>query len=724
MITVHLIFNAHIDPVWLWPWTAGLDEALATCRSACDRLDAHPDLIFARGEAWVYREVERLDPELFARIRAHVEAGRWEIVGGWWLQPDCNLPSRRGMERQIELGRAYFTDRFGPNAFPRIAYNVDSFGHAAALPGLMRAHGQDRYVMMRPQEHEMTLPARLFRWRGREDGPEVVTFRIARGYTTRHIDRAHVEASLTHLPPGVTDTMCFVGVGDHGGGPTEEQIAWCRANADAFPGARLVFSSPSRFFAAIEPHVADLPLVTGELQHHAVGCYSVYRPIKTAVQRAEHLLEQAETVVAPDSPEAARVTEAWERVCFAHFHDTLGGTCLPSAYPEVLDQVGYAATIADETLQYELRRRMRALPDDPRQRIVLWNPSAGGDWSGYVEVEPWLEWQAWRPEWGLVDEAGAPVPFQTMHSEAMARGITRLVFRVEIPAGQMRVLRIDTSGSFGHAEANAYPAETDWSGCSISTDSVAYRSNSYLSIEYIDGMSRFRAPRLALVSDETDTWSHQIDRYAEGPPASPRWDEAVAIDYGPLMASLVQTGRISDSLLRAEWRVYAGELFIDMYLAIHWRETRKVLKLFMPLFNRDFRVDGLMGETIMRANDGKELPLTNWILLPQIHDSPPDSAPVGVVCPDVFAADATPHRLRLTLLRSPYMAHHDPYIAGTHPRAVVSDQGVHTFRFRFFAGPDVTPELLESHARMMHRPPLVADLTRGMPTVRGVGGVG
>ncbi|RYG33677.1 hypothetical protein EON81_17575, partial [bacterium] len=78
MKTIHVLFSAHIDPVWLWPWQSGLGEIFATCRSACDRLDAHPDIFFTRGESWVYEQIERLDPRLFARIKAHIEAGRWE----------------------------------------------------------------------------------------------------------------------------------------------------------------------------------------------------------------------------------------------------------------------------------------------------------------------------------------------------------------------------------------------------------------------------------------------------------------------------------------------------------------------------------------------------------------------------------------------------------------------------------------------------------------------
>ena len=121
MLTVHVIFNAHLDPIWLWPWHAGIDEALSTCRSACERLDANPDVCFSQGEAWVYHQVERLDPGVFKRIREHIAAGRWEIIGGWWTQPDCNFPEEIGIRHQIQMGREYFLDTFGQ--FPEIGFN-------------------------------------------------------------------------------------------------------------------------------------------------------------------------------------------------------------------------------------------------------------------------------------------------------------------------------------------------------------------------------------------------------------------------------------------------------------------------------------------------------------------------------------------------------------------------------------------------------------------------
>ena len=132
---VHMIGNAHIDPVWLWPWQAGADEALATVASVADRCDEYPEFVFTRGEAWLYQRVERIRPDLFARIRQLIERGQWHITGGQFIQPDLNLPTAAGLHRQITHGQRYFRDRFG--IAPTVGYNVDSFGHTASLPDIL-----------------------------------------------------------------------------------------------------------------------------------------------------------------------------------------------------------------------------------------------------------------------------------------------------------------------------------------------------------------------------------------------------------------------------------------------------------------------------------------------------------------------------------------------------------------------------------------------------------
>ncbi|MBA2479057.1 MAG: hypothetical protein H0V44_00205, partial [Planctomycetes bacterium] len=593
--TIHLIFNAHLDPIWLWPWQAGLDESLATCRSACDRLDKHPDLYFSQGEAWVHAQIERCDPALFARIKAHVATGRWEIVNGWWTQPDCNQPSGFALERQIACGKEYFTSRYG--VFPKIGYNIDSFGHAATLPGYMRAAGQDSYVMMRPQEHEMKLPARVFRWRGFEGGPEVTTFRIASAYAAwGTISLDHLRASLTELPADLGHTMAFVGVGDHGGGATEEQIAWCRANIDAIPGAKLVMSSPARFFAAIKDRIASLPLVTGELQQHAIGCYSVHRPVKVALRRAEHLLRQAEVVGAP----AADLADAWRRVAFHHFHDTLGGTCIPSAYRQVEDQIGHIATTADEALHYGVRAQMAKLPDDLAPRVILVNAS-DRPFAGYLEIEPWLE-NDWRKGFGVIDEQGKPVAIQLMQSECLAWGPMRFVVRAEIPAGGMRILRLVKPGPApATVAAQAGSIIANDRGCTIDP----FGANARLTVGAVT-----LAPEFSLIDDRSDTWSHDHDRYGEHAIDTARWEDQPFVERGPLMSRVIRRGTIGASALEAEWMLYTGEESFELRLRVHWRERQRLLKLVLPLpAPASSWHAGIPGATLVRPPDGRELPV-------------------------------------------------------------------------------------------------------------------
>ena len=314
MLTVHMIGNAHLDPVWLWRWPAGVGEALATCRSACDLLDDEPDVVFTRSDAWLYERIEALDPGLFARIEAHVAAGRWAVVGGWYLQPDCNLPLAASFRKQMEIGRRHAREKLGVEV--TVGYNVDSFGHTAALPRLLREGGYDSYVMMRPMAHERTLPAALFRWTTPGDeGPGILTWRLPLAYCTSADELGmQVEAALACAVPGIEHVMCFYGVGDHGGGPTRRQTAWIRAHRDAFPGARLVFSHPRAFFDAVKPHAARVPEVSGELQMHAIGCYGVVRDIKTGMRRAEHALlaaEAATTAFPRHAPPDAASPAGW-----------------------------------------------------------------------------------------------------------------------------------------------------------------------------------------------------------------------------------------------------------------------------------------------------------------------------------------------------------------------------------------------------------------------------
>ncbi|MCY3020991.1 MAG: hypothetical protein NTW87_18400, partial [Planctomycetota bacterium] len=394
-------------------------------------------------------------------------------------------------------------------------------------------------------------------------------------------------------------------------------------------------------------------------------------------------------------------------VCFNQFHDTLGGTCIPSAYEQVSAQLGLATVIADHSVHKGLRRMMNALPDDLRQRIVFFNASDEA-YEGYTHVEPWLDWMKWASAWRLLDEQGQFVQSQIMQAEACCNGLMRILVRLSVPAGETRILTIDKAvgePTLVASKIKAAPARIESRG-------VAANLGAPGAMEF--GELRLPLPRLELLEDLTDTWSHGIERYAEGPGETAHWDAPLLADAGPVMASLIQHGGIGRSALTAEYRVYAEERFVELRLRVHWAERHRLLKLVLPLDGIARRWDGVMGGELARPCDGRERPLRDRTLLETA-----DGTRLGIVCPDVFALDATDRRVRLTLLRSPLMAHHEPH-AGTAARFTVADQGAHDFRFQFYYGKEVQGRHLDRQALMYQRPLVTADLTRGMPARRDV----
>ena len=173
---VHLLGHAHIDPVWLWRWQEGFAEVRATFRSALDRMKETPGYVFTCSSAALYEWVEQFDPNMFQEIRKRVAEGRWSPVGGWWIEPDCNIPSGEALVRQGLYGQRYFKEKLGVRS--TVGFCPDSFGHAGTLPKILAGCGLSHYVFMRPMVHEHEgIPELAFRWQG-DDGTEVKTLRI------------------------------------------------------------------------------------------------------------------------------------------------------------------------------------------------------------------------------------------------------------------------------------------------------------------------------------------------------------------------------------------------------------------------------------------------------------------------------------------------------------------------------------------------------------------
>ena len=345
---LHMIGNAHIDPVWLWQWPEGYQEVRATFAAALDRMDETPDFVFTHTSVLFLQWVEESDPQMFARIRERVAEGRWQIVGGWWIEPDCNIPSGESFVRQGLYGQRYLLDRFGITA--TTGANLDSFGHNASLPQILRRSGMDSYVFLRPKPDENAdLPGPLFRWTA-ADGSQVLAYRIPHEYCAPRDDLGdHVERSLATLPDELGEAAVFYGVGNHGGGPTRANLRSIDELRER-DGLTLELSSLRRFFDAVEHE--DLPAWRGDLQYHAPGCYTTHSGIKRWNRRAENLLQRAEkwSVVADalgaQSYPLRDLSDAWQLLLFNQFHDTLAGTSIEPAYEDARDQIGHATSLA------------------------------------------------------------------------------------------------------------------------------------------------------------------------------------------------------------------------------------------------------------------------------------------------------------------------------------------------------------------------------------------
>ena len=698
--TLHMIGNAHIDPVWLWRWQEGFHEVIASFRSALDRLKEHDDFLFVSSSAVFYEWVERSDPAMFEEIKARVKEGRWEIVGGWWLQPDCNLPSGESFVRQTLYGQHYFREKFGVTA--TVGYNVDSFGHHAMLPQLLRKSGLGSYVFLRPGPHEKGLPGRLFWWEA-DDGSRVLAFRIPFEYCTWGEDLAqHVRRCAGELREPVDELMCFYGVGNHGGGPTKENIESIRRLNDDPDFPKLVFSTPGRYFAEVGKKSWALPVVHDDLLHHASGCYAAHSNVKRWNRRAENLLLSAEkwsavAAVVAGQPYPEELAHAWKGVLFNQFHDILAGTSIERAYDDARDLYGEAMAIGARSLNYAtqaLAWRVNIPEEAGVTPVVVFNPHA---W----EVSAPVELELWRADEDtvLLDEKGRLVPKQAVQPQATTRGRQAFVFSATLPPLGYRTYRLAARETLSALSPAAALSGRD-AGDKVLSEGVAATDlvleNALLRLEFDPdtgcivslrdkehGAEVFVGPaaEAVVLKDESDTWSHDVFAFDKiiGSFAA---RHVALVEHGPVRSTIRVVSHYGASRLTQEFAMYPASRRIDVRAEVDWQERHQALKLRFPV-NVDFMraTFEIPYGHIERFANGEEAPGQAWV---DLSGSSRDSGELygfSLLNDSKYSFDVKVRDLGMTVLRSPIYAHHDPAVPGEGGRYSYIDQGVHAFRY-------------------------------------------
>ena len=300
---IRIVGNSHIDMAWLWPWTETVEVVRNTFQSVLDLMREYPDFKFTMSSARTYEWMQEKYPDLFQQIEQRVKEGRWEVIGGMWVEPDLNMPDGESLVRQILVGKRYFQKNFGVDV--KIGWNPDSFGYNWQLPQIYKKSGMDYFVTQKLLwAHEFTtFPYKLFWWEA-PDGSRLLTY-FPHDYAGG-IDAEPLATDLSIWMPSIygktipdkPEMMHLYGVGDHGGGPTRimlDHADQLRAPDAVFP--KLEFSFARDFFNDLEKKLPSMQVPTwdGELYfaYHR-GVFTTQAETKRRIRRAEENVLNAE----------------------------------------------------------------------------------------------------------------------------------------------------------------------------------------------------------------------------------------------------------------------------------------------------------------------------------------------------------------------------------------------------------------------------------------------
>lgn len=706
----HLIGHAHIDPVWLWPWQEGIAVVHSTFRSALDRMDEAPGFAFTASSAQFYQWIADNDPEMLEEIKQRVGQGRWNVVGGWWVEPDMNIPGGEAMVRQGLYGQLTLQKLLGQRA--TVAFNPDSFGHTATLPQIIRLQGMENYVFMRPSPKEKTIPADLFWWEG-TDGTKVLTYRIPISYNDSGSVRTRIEQIMIQSKEQPFRTfMSFYGAGDHGGGATKENIASILAIQSEKDAPSVQFSTPERYFKEIRNDTSlNLPVVKDDLQHHAVGCYTAEAEIKKYNRLSEAALITAEKIASLGSviwkynyPKEEFIS-AWKRVLFLQFHDSLAGTSVPGHSATAHEGYGFSLDVAHRAIYKAIQKLEWQVPteDAASQYLLAFNPHG---WEIKSNIEYDLNWDTRNPS-QVEDEKGNLLLHQWSAGTTETGRRKGLVVRTTLPAFGYRQIKIGPGNStelIPGITAGEYWLENEYlklnfseSGCAGITD----KENG--SEVFSEGTSGCRS---LVIDDPSDTWSHEVKSFSN---VIGSFNKASfnLIEKGPMRGIIRVSSYYGDSKLTTDWILHAGERSVEVRVTLNWNEHLKMLKLSFPV-NAESTVATY--ETpygfIERPANGDEEPGQRWIDV--------TGANKGVAYGFALINDAKygysvhDNEMRISIIRSAVYAHHDPRILDMEAEHIWQDQGIHSFRMLLVPHRDSWQEAkIAQHAEEFLSPAIV-----------------
>lgn len=615
---VHLICNAHIDPIWQWDWQEGVSAVLSTFYSAVKLAEKY-DYIFCHNEVTVYKYVETYAPELFREIQRLVKEGKWRIIGGWYLQPDDNMPMGESFVRQIQMGADYFKEKFGVTS--STAFNVDAFGHTRGMIQIMTKCGQDSMIVCRPLTGDREFEKNLFWWEG-YDGSRIKVYRDPFGYRAP-LGKA-AETIMERVNGQKEDVVCVLwGVGNHGGGPSDKDLSdimELQKNSEH----QILHSTPEDYFAEVTPEST----VNDSLWISNPGCYVSSICVKQKHLELENELYLAELMCALASakglmeyPKKELYTCA-EDLLNGEFHDVLPGTSIQAGENNGLMYFNHGLLDANriKTKAFFALCREQERAEEGEYPIVVFNPHPY-TLKDNVECEFMLADQNWSETEHFeitVKNGDRTVPYQVIKEESNLNldWRKRIIFEAELePMSLNRYsVYLEKKPIVKKEEKEAFIFDNGHKYVEIDAETGLLKRYCLNGVEYVQ-----QGFLLEMYQDNPDPWAmgqDQLKRLGTDGEPFVCADRPSGVFSGMKKVQVIEDGEIylgieaffekGNSKARIEYRIYKNNDDVDVNVTLFFNDINQIVKLALPVNGAEKLIGQTAYGTEILYMDGRE----------------------------------------------------------------------------------------------------------------------
>ena len=715
---IDLAGNSHIDAAWLWPRSETIDVVRRTFTTALQLMNEYPDYTFTQSAAQYSQWMADKYPALNEQIKQRVKEGRWEIVGGMWVEPDLNLPDGETTVRQLLLGTRYFKAQYGVDV--RIGWNPDSFGYNWQLPQIYKRSGLDYFVTQKMHWNDTNqLPFRLFWWQS-PDGSKVLTY-FPTDYVHDNVSPARISADFAQSSernPGTTEMLDLYGIGDHGGGPTRAMLDqgdhWVAASkTETLPTMR--FHTAQQYFSSVEstlnpespvwnydriasgyklapPPAGKLSLPTWKdelyFEFHR-GVFTTQAAHKRNMRFSEVATLDAEKLaslawLSGTAYPNDQITDAWRKITFNGFHDLAAGSGIGIIYKDA--QADFTEVFHTDREISDASLRTLAAHIDTQAKgntpILLFNPLA---WPRSETVQLTVQLPDHADNIRLLDAHDKPVPTQVLSTDPATHSFTLLARADSVPALGYAILHAeptpkgdpDTRGLRAETTPSSFTLENDKlrvtvdrkSGCVTSLLDLKTKTESLAAGACGNQLQTFKdTPK------EYDAWNVDPGTLDHNTPIE-TVDSVELANHGSVRATVRVVRTWQSSKFIQDIALDTGADTVDIYNNIEWHETHVLVKAAFPLSatgpKATFEIPyGSIDRPTTRANTWEqakfEVPALRWADLSDATHG------LSLLNDSKYGYDAVGNTLRLTLLRSPTWP--DPE----------ADRGHQTFRYALY----------------------------------------